>query len=227
MSSHPVRPLLGTLLGLALIPAIALAGDLGPLEPLADLHRAVHESLGLPEPLIERLLEAGTPDVQLPVVGFLAGQLGQTPERIAELHRGGLSFLDITLRFGAGPELFYVPFERDPGPPYGKAWGYYKKTPRAQWGTIRLSDDEIVDLVNLRVARDYYGVPAERVVEMRKAQGDIGKLYRALADETGKGRGPKGQPGEEHGQGKGKGPGKGKGKHGSTHGGGHPPGART
>lgn len=230
MSRRTRRKPLAALLALALAPATAFAGDLGPLEPLADFHRAVHESLGLPEPLIVRLLEAGTPDVELPVVGFLAGQLGQTPERIAELHRGGLSFLDITLRFGGGPQIFYVPFERDPGPPYGKAWGYYKKTPRAQWGTIRLSDREIVDLVNLRVARDYYRVPVERVIEVRKSHGDYGKVFRALADETGKGRGPKGTPGEAQGKGKDKGKGKGKGKghggHGSAHGGGHLPAAR-
>ena len=96
-------------------------------------HRAVHEELGLPEPLIVRLLEAGAPDEQLPVLGHLARELGQTPERIFELHRSGLSFLDISLRFGRGPEIFYVPLAVDPGPPYGKAWGYYKKTPRARW----------------------------------------------------------------------------------------------
>ena len=89
--------------------AAARGGDLGPLEPVADLHRAVHESLSLPEPMIVQLLEKGTPEEQLPVIGHLSRVLGQPAERIAELHRQHLSFLDIAGRFGRGPEIFYVP----------------------------------------------------------------------------------------------------------------------
>jgi len=214
MIHSPARSLLVALFVLSLAPAAAHAGDLGPLEPLADLHRAVHESLGLPEPLIVQLLEAGTPDDQLPVVGFLARELGRVPEEIARLHREGLSFLDITLRFGKGPELFYVPFERDPGPPYGKAWGYYRNKPRSEWNQIRLRDSEVVDLVNLRLARDYYGVSADQVVRLRGAGEDFGAIHRELCEKTGKGHAKplaaSGKPGEGpekkgHGRGKGKG----------------------
>jgi hypothetical protein len=201
MTRRTLRYLLAALAALVL-PGRAPAGDLGPLEPLADLHRAVHEELGLPEPLIVRLLEAGAPDEQLPVLGHLARELGQTPERIFELHRSGLSFLDITLRFGRGPEIFYVPLAVDPGPPYGKAWGYFKKTPRARWNTIRLTDVEVIDLVNLRVAADHYRVAPERIIELRRAGKPFRDIHRAFAAETGRhGRPPAaGDGGHGHGK---------------------------
>ena len=160
--------------------AAPAAADLGPLEPLADLHRAIHESLGLPEPVIVRLLEAGAPEDALPVIGYIAQQAAIAPERVLDLHRRGLPFLDIALRFGLGPEIFYVPLDVDPGPAYGRAWGYYQRTPRAHWRSIRLSDADVIGLVNLRLCTRYYGVPAARVIELRRTGRSYGSIYREL-----------------------------------------------
>jgi len=184
---------------LSLTPSLAAAGDLGPLEPLADLHRAVRESLGLPEPLIVQLLEKGAPEEHLPVIGLIAERARIAPEKVFDLHRSGLSFLDISIRFGLGPEIFYVPIERDPGPPYGKAWGYYKKTPRAKWNTIVLSDREIVDLANLRLCVDFYGVPADRVIRLRSGGKDFVAIHGELAHGGKPGKEP---PGQAKGKGK-------------------------
>lgn len=226
---------------LALAGAPARAGiDLpDPLAPLEDLRHAVHESLGLPEPDISHLLELGAPPLDLPVIGFLSVQLRQPPVTILDLHLGGLPWVDIAARFGRGPEIFYVPFAADPGPPYGKAWGYYKKTPRARWNTIRLADAEVFDLVNLRVCHDYYRVPYDRIVTLRRSGHDFGSIHRDLARETGKhghgkgvssggGAGKGSASGQDAGKGSGKSKGKGKGKdkgkggphggHGSGHG---------
>jgi hypothetical protein len=157
-----ILSLLASTLGSAPAPA-----DLGPLEPLADLHRAVRESLGLPEPLIVQLLERGLPAPELPVVGLIAAQVSVAPERLVDLRLAGRSWIDITIEVGASPEVFYVPFDRDPGPPYGKAWGYYQKTPRAQWRTIRLTDIEVVDLANVKLCADHYRMKPTRVVQLR------------------------------------------------------------
>ncbi len=188
------------LLLLGFVPLRLSAGDLGPLEPLADFHRAVHESLGLPEPLIVQLLEKGAPDEQLPVIGLLAERARVAPERILEMHRAGSSFLDISIHFGLGPQIFYVPIAQDPGPPYGKAWGHYKKTPRSKWNTIVLSDREIIDLANLKLCVDRYGVPAGDVIALRRQ----GKPFTAIHGHFAHGGHP-GQAGEHGAPGKGKG----------------------
>jgi len=185
----PVRKLTFALLAAML--AAPAAADLGPLEPIADLHRAVHESLGLPEPMIVRLLEQGLPDDQLPVVGLLSMRAAVTPDRVVALRAQGLSYLEISIRLGLGPEIFYVPIPADPGPPYGKAWGYYRKTPRARWSTIVLSDREIVDLANLKLCVDHYRVAPERVIELHRS----GRGYAAIHGElAGHGRAAKGAP---------------------------------
>lgn len=168
--------------------------DLGPLAPVADLHRAVHESLGLPEPLIVQLLEKGLPEPELPAIGWIAQQTRVPVQRVADLRLQGVPLLDITLRLGGGPEIFYVPFDADPGPPYGKAWGYYKKTPRADWRTIRLLDLDIVNLTNLHLVTRHYSVSTARVLEMQRHGNSFSRIHKDLANErrTKAGKSPKG-----------------------------------
>jgi hypothetical protein len=60
-----------------------------------------------------------------------------------------------------------VPLQRDPGPPYGKAYGYYKNKPRKDWGGIKLSDADVVNLVNLKFISGQYGYAPDEVAGMR------------------------------------------------------------
>jgi len=135
----------------------------------AELRLAVHQSFGLPEPEVDRIVAHGLPADELAVVGLIAVRAGVSVDAVIGLRHDGLSYLDISLRYGPGPEIFYVPFDRDPGPPYGKAWGHFRKTPRERWRTIRLTDREIVDLANVRLAADAWGVSPRRVVELHDA----------------------------------------------------------
>jgi hypothetical protein len=188
---RPIQRLRTAFAGLILATGIAPAApaDLGPLEPLADLHRAVRESLGLPEPLIVRLLERGLPEPELPVVGLVAARIGVAPERLVDLRLAGRSWIDITIELGGSPEIFYVPFEHDPGPPYGKAWGYYRKAPRTRWHTVRLTDTEVIDLANVKLCVDHYGLRPARVVEMRRDGKSYAKLHAELAAQRANGEG--------------------------------------
>lgn len=191
------RRLLASLaLALAAGATSAARADLGPLEPLADLHRAVHESLGLPEPLVVRLLERGLPDVELPVVGLVAAQLTVTPERVVDLRLAGRSWIDLTVELGGGPEIFYVPFARDPGPPYGKAWGHYKKTPREKWRAIRLTDAEVIDLANVHLCARQYALTPDRVVQLRRGGESYAQLHRELRGRRADGKGTDDAPGK-------------------------------
>jgi len=170
-----------------LLAALVAATSLFPVRPAAagveigaELRLAVHQSFGLPEPDVDRIVARGLPADELAVVGLIAVRAGVSVDAVIGLRREGLSYLDISLRYGPGPEIFYVPFDRDPGPPYGKAWGYFKKTPRERWRTIRLTDREIVDLANVRLAADAWGVSPRRVVELHGAGRSYGAIHHEL-----------------------------------------------
>jgi hypothetical protein len=129
--------------------------------------------------------ERGFPPYEVPVVLSLAKRAHVEPEVIMDLRLSGYTWLDITLRFGLNPGIFYVPVgAMVTGPPYGKAYGYYKKKPKKKWETIVLSDDDVINLVNLKFMSEHYGCPPEKIIKMRSG----GKEFVSINDEIRKER---------------------------------------
>jgi hypothetical protein len=105
-------------------------------------------------------------DEELPVVFFLASRAHVDPQVIIDLRmRHRMSWPDITFHYGLTPEIYYVPVTRV-GPPYGNAYGHYKKH-KKDYKKFVLVDDDVVNLVNLRFMSEYHGKPAEVVMDRR------------------------------------------------------------
>jgi hypothetical protein len=164
---------------------------------------AIGEHYQVPEKEVVVIKKRNVPDEELPVIFFLARRCEVAPEVIIKLRLGGKSFMDICLQYGLTAELFYVPMQRTPGPPYGKAWGHFKKTKKKDWGTIRLSDVDIVNFVNLRFISNHYGYSPDEVAKMRadgasfvKINGQVKKAKahkNKLAESEPEKSGPKGK----------------------------------
>jgi len=140
---------------------------------VGNFHVAVANYYHVPEREVVVIRERRIRDEELPVVLFIAQHARVTPATIVDMRMRGLSWWDISVRYGIGPEVYYVPVAVTPGPPYGKAWGHYKKKHRNQWKTIVLADDDVVNLVHVRFISDYYRIPPERVFEVRGHHHDI------------------------------------------------------
>ena len=166
---------------------------------------AVGDYYNVPDRTLVVVRDRNIPDNEVPVVFFLAQQARVSPDVIINLRLGGSSWMDITLRYGLGPQIFYVPLTVDPGPPYGKAYGYYKKRPRSKWGEIRLGDSEVVILVNLKFISSHYGYSPDQVVKMRSG----GKNFVSINSEIKKSKGASQNKTEKQNS-KGKSKGKGK-----------------
>jgi hypothetical protein len=176
---------------------------------VGNFHVAVANYYQVPQREVIVLRERRIRDDELPVVLFIAQRARVRPATIVDMRLRGMSWWDISVRYGIRPEVYYVPVVVTPGPPYGKAWGHYKKKPRKQWDTIVLADDEVVNLVHVRFLSDYYGVPPERVIEVRGHHPD----YVAVNYEVARGRSGHHDDDDDQGEDRGNGKGKGKGKH--------------
>ena len=139
---------------------------------IGDFHVAVANYYRVPEREVIVLRERRIPDDEIPVALFIAQRAAVRPATIVDLRLRGDSWWDISVRFGLEPDVYYVPVAVTPGPPYGKAYGHYKK-PRNRWNTIVLSDADILNLVQLRFLSDHYGVPPEQIIELRRDQRDF------------------------------------------------------
>jgi hypothetical protein len=134
-------------------------------EGIESFHLAVGDYFGAPEPTVVKVEKSSIPEEELPVVFFLARTAGVSPDAIVELRLRGLSWLDIALRFGQTAEIFYVPA---PSGPHGKAYGRYMGKPKKEWKKLKLSDSDVVNLVNLRFLSEQYGYSVEAIMDMRE-----------------------------------------------------------
>jgi len=186
-------------------------------EGIKNFNLSVGEYYRVPEREVIVVQKRGCREEELPVVFFLASRARVAPGVIIDLRSKGLSWMDITFHFGLSPEIYYVPVKKvKVGPPYGKAYGYYKKHPKHEWKKITLADDDVVNLVNLRFISERHGYPPETVMKMRAEGRNFIAINEALYKE-GKNRyskkkdddddhddGSKKAKGEEKSRGKGK-----------------------
>lgn len=128
----------------------------------------------------------GIPDQELPVIFYLASLAGVAPSLVAdEYRRPGITLNDLTRIFGLNPEIYHYPVKfRVDEPPYGKAYGYYRNKPKKEWKNIKLSNTDIINLVNLRFISESRGVDPEDVINRRKS----GKNFITIDDDIAKGK---------------------------------------
>ena len=104
----------------------------------------------------------------------LARVSGVDLEIILDWRRGGLTWYDVTHRCRQDTYIYHVDLPSDPGPPYGRAWGYWRQHPKRD---LRLSDDEIRHFTTLRALSDYSRRAPSEVLRDRRA----GKSPREIA----------------------------------------------
>jgi len=152
----------------------------------------------------------------LAVALFISRHAHKSPEHVYGMRAKGLSWWEISMRLGVPTEAWFVPVKKDPGPPYGKAYGHWKKNGKKSPGKMNLSDADAQNLVAVRMLHEYYGVSVEVAMDWRSSGRDLKNItageYRKRHGKSDKGRvaGASMSPGGHGNQGKGKGKSKGK-----------------
>lgn len=106
------------------------------------------------------------PRDEFPVVLFLAHAAAVPADHVLDLRLRGLSWADVMFRLRVGPDVLFARLDRDPGPPYGKAWGHYKR--HRKGARIALSDRDIIGLAKLQIMASHYGVDPHVIISERK-----------------------------------------------------------
>jgi hypothetical protein len=192
---------------------------------LTEFHLAIGRHYHADAKHVRACRARGIPDDDIPVVLHVAARAHVGPDLILEMRSTGQSWMGICAHFGFGAEIFHVEVDEIPGPPYGKAYGYYRNRPRSEWHTIRLHDDEVAHLVNVRFLAEYHKCPPSEILRKHrkgesfasfharvKKEREAGNKSRGTANERGGRDEPRGPGRDDSPGGRGKGSGGGKGK---------------
>jgi hypothetical protein len=170
----------------------------------------------VPQAQVEIVRQRHLPDDEAPVAFYLAQQARVAPEVIVTERLSGRSWMSIALGFHLNAANFYYALDEEPGGPYAATYARFRGN-RNRWNRIRLRDDEIINLVNLRFATQHYGYRPQELSTFRAG----GRHYYEMSrrgDERGNGQGQgqgQGKPkkrGHGNGRGNGKGHGQGEGE---------------
>lgn len=132
--------------------AAPAAGQGGGDPGRAAYFGAVAEFFGLPASEVAILGEARLPAQEIPVVLFVARRAGISPEAVVALRGSGQGWTELARRYGLDAAHFHVPLpDGASAGRLGAAYGQYRATPTSRWGEVRLTEDDIVSLVNVRV----------------------------------------------------------------------------
>lgn len=170
MRKYPI--LIAVLLGLVIWAGSSTRADVNVGVSIGDgglkgFYLEIGEFFKAPAADVRYVRDERFSDDEIAVVLYISQRTGIRPEAIIQLRRLHKTWCEIAVHYGMSPAMFYVPLSYDPGPPYGKAYGHYKRHGKSEWKKIVLDDDDVINLVNLRFVSGYYKVPAEEVVKAR------------------------------------------------------------
>ena len=119
-------------------------------------------------PVVETWGRRFTDPDDLSVFLFITQRSGKSPDFVFSLRRQGLGWFEIGNRCGVPVDAWYVPVAHHPGPPYGRAYGYWDKHKADPHYRVQLTDHDARDLVAVRMAHEYYGVSPEVAMDWRR-----------------------------------------------------------
>ncbi len=129
-----------------------------------SFHLAIGDYYHAPPDQVNVCVQQRIPDEEQPVVFYVAQRAGVAPGAIIDLRVHGMPWVDILHRYRLSPRIFYVPIRGSVyGTPYERFYAYYNgRGPR-----VRLLDADIVNMVNLRFASEYYHRTPEEIIRLR------------------------------------------------------------
>lgn len=123
--------------------------------------------------------ECRYPGDDFPVVAFLAYHSHRQPSFILHMRNQGYPWYEIFYRLNVDPSVLFMGIDRDPGPPYGNAWGHWKNQRHARMRErLRFSDRDLVGLVKVQTVSRHFGVSPFDVLSAHR-QGKRTETYAA------------------------------------------------
>ena len=147
-----------------------------------DYFRAVAGFFNLPPSEVAILGDWELPPDEIPVVLFIARRAGVSPEALVALRESGRRWTDLADRYRVRASAFHVPVRDDaPAGRLESTYRLFRSTPVGEWGSLRLDDEAIVALVNVRVISQSLGLSAERVLAETGRASSFVELHARLS----------------------------------------------
>lgn len=145
--------------------------------------RAVAEHFRTTEREVSVLAQWGLSAGEIPVVLYLAERAQVSPDVVVAQRRRGAEWMDIASGLSVHAGDFHVPVD-GPAGFLSDAYARFGEAPPSAWSGVRLTDAEVVGLVNVRFLSRSLGRPA---AEVARGLGDGADMVAGFSRLTGRG----------------------------------------
>jgi hypothetical protein len=178
--------------------------------PISDDARlflnVTHNYYGSSRQAVGVLSRCADPADDFPVVMFMAQASGRRADAVLAMRAKHIAWSDVMVRLQVPPDRLFAGLERDPGPPYGNAWGRWKKTRGGRGGKpapLVLDDRAVQDLVRLQIASGALRVNPYTIVSERQRGMTVDRFVVIHSQPSGavaakNTRGPRPEKGQGH-----------------------------
>ncbi len=165
-------------LALAGLPS-GLSGQPGGEASRETYLRAVADHFGASEREVSVLARWGLSAEEIPVVLYLADRAGVSPDVVVAQRRRGTEWMEIARGLSVHAGDFHVRID-GPAGFLSAAYQRFGEVAASAWSGVRLTDPEVVGLVNVRFLSRSLGMPAGEVVRGLGAGGDMVEGFARL-----------------------------------------------
>jgi len=154
---------------IAVITLLASAVSYGQQEGLAgEYYQAVAKYFGVSDSTVGEIAKAKLPPVETPVVLYLASKANKPPLEIAGQRSEGDSWIKITEDIGLTAEVYYMMIAGEiKSKTFTPIFAAFSETPKGKWKDIQFSDEDIVNIVNLRFIGSHYDFSVFEIMTMK------------------------------------------------------------
>ena len=143
--------------------------------------RAVARYFEVPRDEIDILGQWRLPPDEIPVALFVARWGGVSPDALVALRRSGQAWSDLAARYRVEPGTFHVPIpDGAPAHRLEDAYRQFRQLPAEEWARVRLTDADVVSLVNVRLLAQTLGMAPARILAEAEASESFVDLYGRL-----------------------------------------------
>jgi hypothetical protein len=139
----------------------------GAVPDNSSFFRAIKNFFQVSREELEGLRSTGMPPEEVAVALFISRRAGRRSLEVTRLRLAGAGWREILARFALAPEILHAPFAASAGPPLGPA-GWREASLEAPRRLV-LSDDDVVNLANLRLVWGCYGLTAGKAIALLSA----------------------------------------------------------
>ncbi len=129
---------------------------------------------------LEALGSTGLLIDEIPVVLHIARHAGISSGEVVRRRLAGEPWRETLSRFYVTPESYYVPLASGVRLSSTRPDRYHRKSAREAWKRQQFSDDDIVNLINVKFLAEFYGIMPDRIVALRDAGWSFVRIHYGI-----------------------------------------------